>query len=108
MMQVKKKRVTRRRKKRGKPYFDKNTHNAIVRYQDTEDVKIKNEIYIKEILPAFDKLAENLIFIHGFIKTIDTHSYENLKSDCVSFLYETLHKFDHTRGSKAFFILQML
>jgi len=101
-MQVKKKITRRRRKKRGKPYFDKNTHDAIVRYQGIEDHKVKNEIYIKEILPAFDKLAENLIFIHGFIKTIHTHSYEDLKSDCVSFLFETLHKFDHTRGSKAF------
>ena len=100
-MQIKKK-IIRRRKKRGKPYFDKNTHNAIVKYQSTEDIDEKNLIYVNDILPAFNKLAENLIFIHGFIKTIDTCSYENLKSDCVSFLFETLHKFDHTRGSKAF------
>jgi len=101
-MQVKKKIIRKRRKKRGKPYFDKNTHNAIVKYQDTENIDEKNLIYVNEILPAFNKLAENLIFIHGFIKTINTSSYENLKSDCVSFLFETLHKFDHTRGSKAF------
>jgi hypothetical protein len=101
-MQVKKKIIRKRRKKRGKPYFDKNTHNAIVKYQSTEDIEEKNLIYVNEILPAFNKLAENLIFIHGFIKTINTSSYENLKSDCVSFLFETLHKFDHTRGSKAF------
>ena len=101
-MQVKKKIIRKRRKKRGKPYFDKNTHNAIVKYQDTENIDEKNLIYVNEILPAFNKLAENLILIHGFIKTINTSSYENLKSDCVSFLFETLHKFDHTRGSKAF------
>jgi len=101
-MQVKKKIIRKRRKKRGKLYFDKNTHNAIVKYQDTENIDEKNLIYVNEILPAFNKLAENLIFIHGFIKTINTSSYENLKSDCVSFLFETLHKFDHTRGSKAF------
>jgi hypothetical protein len=29
-------------------------------------------------------------------------SYEDLKNDCVTFLYETLYKFDPSRGSKAF------
>jgi len=101
MIKPKKKIVRRRRRKRGKPYFDKNTHDAIVRYQISEDIAERHAIYIKEILPAFDKLAENLIFIHGFASSgID--SYENLKSDCVAFLYETLGKFDPSRGSKAF------
>jgi len=97
-----KKKTIRRRRKRGKRrlYFDKNTHNAIVKYQNTEEIDEKNEIYVKEILPSFNKLAENLIFIHGFAKP---HTpYENLKSDCVSFLYESLGKFDPTRGTKAF------
>ena len=109
MTQVKKKIIRRRRRKRGKPYFDKNTHNAIVKYQDiskiaevptADNLASMHKIYVTEILPAFDKLAENLIFIHGFAKGVD--SYENLKNDCVAFLYETLLKFDHTRGSKAF------
>jgi len=52
-------------------------------------------------MPAFNKLAENLIFIHGFSKSTGI-SYETLKSDCVSFLYETLEKFDPSRGTKAF------
>jgi len=29
-------------------------------------------------------------------------SYDDLKTDCVSFLFETIHKFDHSRGSNAF------
>jgi len=81
-------------------YFGVATHNAIIKYQGTEKESEKHEIYVKEILPSFDKLVENLIFIHGFAKSYG--SYEDLKSDCVCFLYETLHKFDHTRGTKAF------
>lgn len=102
-MAIKKsKKITRRRRKSGKkPYFDKNTHDAIVRYQGTEEYEIKHEIYIKEIMPAFNKLAENLIFIHGFAKN-SPEPYENLKRDCVSFLFETLGKFDASRGTKAF------
>jgi hypothetical protein len=53
-------------------------------------------------LPAFDKLVENLIFIHGFTKSFGMGSYESLKADCVSFLYESLHKWDPARGTKAF------
>jgi len=95
------KKTVRRRKKKKKPYFDRNAHDAIVKYQSKEKVEERNEIYISEILPSFNKLAENLIFIHGFAKQSGT-SYEVLKSDCVSFLFETLDKFDATRGSKAF------
>jgi hypothetical protein len=95
------KKTVRRRRKKKKPYFDKNAHDAIVKYQAETETPKRNEIYIHEILPSFNKLAENLIFIHGFAKQSGV-TYEVLKSDCVSFLFETLDKFDATRGSKAF------
>jgi len=98
-MAVVKKKIRRRRSGR-KPYFGKAAHDAIVRYQAAQTTKEKHEIYVKEILPAFNKLAENLIFIHGFAKSPD--KYESMKADCVSFLYETLGKFDASRGTKAF------
>jgi len=97
------KKIARRRRKKSstKPYFDKNTHAAIVKYQGSTTDSQRHQIYVNDILPAFDKLAENLIFIYGFSKTSE-YSYEVLKSDCISFLYETLGKFDPTRGTKAF------
>jgi hypothetical protein len=100
MNSYKKTRRVRRKKGKRRLYFNSDTHDAIVRYQDSDDDSTRHEIYIKDILPAFDKLCENLIFIHGFAKNHD--SYESLKNDCVAFLYETLDKFDHTRGTKAF------
>ena len=103
MMKAKKKTFRIRRKPRGAKrnmYFHIGTHNAIIKFQSEEVQGEKEKIYVSEILPAFDKLVENLIFIHGFKSTHS--SYEDLKSDCVTFLYETLHKFDHTRGTKAF------
>ena len=51
-------------------------------------------------MPAFDKLAENLILIYGFAK--GRHSFSQLKNDCITFMYETLYKFDASRGTKAF------
>ena len=102
-MKLKKKTAPVRNKKtktKRKPYFGKEAHNAVVEYQAAESRDEKNRIYIKQIKPSFEKLAENLIYIHGF-----SHSQEHfkqLKCDCVSFLYEILEKFDPARGSKAF------
>ena len=96
----------RRRRRRGKSkstvrlYFHAGTHDAIVQFQNSDSGSEKEKIYISEILPAFNKLSENLIFIHGFAKPHG--SYEDLKNDCVTFLYETLNKFDPSRGTKAF------
>ena len=90
----------RRRKRSKKPYFGKDAHNAIVKYQNESDKKKRDEIYINDILPAFSKLSENLIFIHRFSN--NKEDYEVLKNDCVSFLFETIHKFDSSRGTKAF------
>jgi hypothetical protein len=95
----KRKRKTRRRKSKNM-YFHAGTQAAIVKFQQSDSEDEKSKLYQSEILPAFDKLAENLIFMHGFNKTFD--SFEMLKNDCVSFLYETLYKWDPERGKKAF------
>lgn len=81
-------------------YFHEGTAAAIEAYQKTSDAVEKERLYMAEIFPAFDKLVENLIFIHGFQGLHDT--YDDLKNDCVTFLYEAIHKFDPTRGSKPF------
>ena len=83
-----------------KLYFHAGTHDAIVRFQVEKDDKSRETIYVHEILPAFDKLVENLIFIQGF--NISHGNFDDLKSDCVTFLFETLKKFDASRGTKAF------
>jgi hypothetical protein len=82
-----------------KLYFHSGTHDAIVKFQNEEDMQIRERIYSDEILPAFTKLVENLIFIHGANAHV---SIDEFKSDCISFLYEKLKKFDGTRGTKAF------
>jgi len=93
----------RRRRQKGtgtKMYFNKDTQAAIIQYQDCDDPKERESLYVKEILPAFDRLSENLIFIYGFAKGPDP--VDNLKNDCVTFLYEAIGKWDPAKGSKAF------
>jgi hypothetical protein len=81
-------------------YFNADTQAAIVAYQKAEDAKERERLYVQEIMPAFNKLVENLINIHKFTSLYD--SYDDLKNDCVNFLFETIRKFDGTRGTNAF------
>lgn len=97
------KKRTRRRNKNGEPkklYFHEGTQAAIVLFQQTESPGEREKIYVQEILPAFEKLVENLINIHKFKAMHD--SYDDMKNDCVNFLFETIGKFDATRGTNAF------
>jgi len=93
-----------KRKKPGsgpsKTYFTQDTQKAIVRYQEESVPQMKEYIYVKEILPAFDSLVENLINVYGFKVQLD--SKEDLKHECMEFLYGTVHKYDVTKSSKAF------
>lgn len=83
-----------------KLYFNADTQSAIVEFQATTDKKARDKIYVTQIMPAFEKLVENLINIHKFAGLYD--SYADLKNDCVNFLFETIGKFDAARGTNAF------
>jgi len=83
-----------------KMYFNSDTQRAIVAFQEANDKKERDKLYVEEILPAFEKLVENLINIHKFAGLYD--SYDDLKNDCVNFLFETIGKFDAARGTNAF------
>ena len=57
----------RKRKKKGKNYyFNQGTEKAIIRYNNTDDARLKNIIYNEHIRAAFDKLAENIIHTFKF------------------------------------------
>ena len=97
---MKGKKKIRRRKSGGRLYFDKETQENIELYQQSTDEEERKKIYVDKIYVAFDKLAENLIFVYGFLGPQD--DYHSLKSDCVTFLYETIDKWKPDRGTKAF------
>jgi len=91
------------KKKKGKVYFGLDVQDAIVRYNaldPTENQSERNRIYEGEIHYAFDKLCENIINTFKFTYFDDV--YEDVKVEVVSFLVMNIHKYDHTKGSKAF------
>lgn len=94
------KKIIKRGTGTGTLYFDSETQRAIEMFQLAVDNETRHQLYLSKIMPAFDKLVESLIFIYGFASP--NEPIEHLKNDCVTFLYESLHKFDATRGTKAF------
>jgi len=81
-------------------YFTDKTQEQIVVYQQEADTEKKKKIYVKEILPAFDSLVENLINVYGF--SVMYESKQDLKHECLQFLYTAVDKFNAEKGSKAF------
>ena len=89
-------------KKKKKPknyYFDQVVENAVIRYNNTDDARLKNIIYNDHISFAFDKLAENIIHTFKFYY-FDVPS-EQVKHEVVSFLVMNMHKYKEGKG-KAF------
>ena len=106
---VKKTNLTKAGKPRKKPgrkpskkklYFGMEVQEAIIKYNDTDNPSSKNKIYQEEIHKAFDKLCENIINTFKF--TYFDMPFEDIKHEVVTFMVMNMHKYDHTKGSKAF------
>lgn len=81
-------------------YFTAEVDVAIRRLNDCTDPLERNQIYDKEIRPAFEKLVENIIHTFKFYYT-DGQTIQQLQHEVVSFLVEKLPKFTASKG-KAF------
>ena len=89
----------KRRRRTKNNYFTKVHENAIVEYALTEDNKIRTELYIKWIQPAFDEMVDKIVYTYKFtnLPNIDV-----LKEECKIWLTTILDKFKPSKGSKAF------
>jgi hypothetical protein len=88
------------KKKKRKVYFGQEVQDAVVEYNtSTNDIE-RNKIYGTRIHAAFDKLSENIINTFKF--TYFDMPFEDVKHEVVAFMVMNMHKYDHTKGSKAF------
>ena len=92
--------LKKKRKKKSKIYFGTPVHDAIVRYNQSDKPIERNKIYTEEIHAAFLKLAENIINTFKF--SYFSYGFRDLQEEVVSNLVINMHKFDETKGSKAF------
>jgi len=90
----------KKRRKKSKVYFGTPVHDAIVRYNKCDNPIERNKIYTEEIHAAFLKLAENIINTFKF--SYFSYGFRDLQEEVVSNLVINMHKFDETKGSKAF------
>ncbi len=89
----------RGRKKRSRMYFTKTTEDAIVQYNNEENVEQRHRIYNEDIKYGIEKLAENIINTFKFSYIND--SYQDIKTEVVSKMVIEMNKYDQSKG-KAF------
>tara|TARA_Y100000034_G_scaffold92378_1_gene111634 strand:+ start:172 stop:861 length:690 start_codon:yes stop_codon:yes gene_type:complete len=88
------------KKKNKRMYFDQDVQDAIVLYNKEVNSLIRNKIYQEKIEYAFDKLCENIINTFKF-SYFDAH-FNDVKQEVLSFLVLNMHKYDASKGFKAF------
>ena len=92
--------IVPKKKSKKKVYFGMEVQDAIVRYNQSNSDSERNKIYQEEIHKAFDKLCENIINTFKFEYFDDV--YIDVKQEVLSFLVMNMHKYDGSKGSKAF------
>jgi len=95
-----KKRIKRKPGRKSVLYFDKNTEVAILEFLGEEDARKREIVYGEKIKPAIMKLSESLVYVYGFKSPL--MSAPELIEECSYSLYNSLHKWNPDRGSKAF------
>lgn len=80
-------------------YFTSEVDVQIGEFVREQDIEKKNKIFEVGIRPAMMKLIESQMYLYKFYKIDDP---DMLKNEALSVIYETLPKFDPTRGKKAF------
>lgn len=88
-------------KKKSNNYFTKDTENAIVLYNNTEDPELRSIIYEKNIHYSFFKLTENIIHTFKFYNT-EVDDLRHLQQEIIVYLLSKIHLFDLSRGAKAY------
>ena len=88
-----------RKRKAGKHYFTKDHENAIIQYVATEDQRVRTELYVEWIGPAFNEMVDKIVYTYKFT---NLPNIDALKGECKVWLTTILDKYDPNKGSKAF------
>ena len=89
----------KRRKRKKNLYFTKVHEQAIIDYCKTRDQKVRSELYIMYIQPAFNEMVDKIVYTYKFTSL---PNIDYLKDDCKIWLTTILDKYDPAKGSKAF------
>ena len=91
--------MTEKKKKKKTSYFTKEHENAIVEYSNTDDQKVRTELYINLIQPVLSEMVDKITYTYKFTSL---PNIDPLKDECKIWLTTILDKYDPSKGSKAF------
>jgi len=80
-------------------YFTQVHEDAIIEYNNSNDFKRKTELYETLIHPALDEMVDKIVYTYKFTSL---PNISELQQDCKVMLVTILHKYDPSKGSKAF------
>ena len=88
-----------RKKKRKNYYFTQEHEDAIIKYSNTNCSRVRTELYVKWIQPAFNEMVDKIVFTYKFT---NLPNIDSLRDECKIWLMTILEKYDPSKGSKAF------
>ena len=88
-----------RRSKNSKNYFTQVHEDAIVEFNNTEDLERREVLYAGTIGPVFSEMVDKIVLTYGFTSL---PNIAVLRDECKVWLVTILEKFDPSKGSKAF------
>ena len=80
-------------------YFTQEHEDAIIKYSITKCNKIRTDLYIRLIQPAFNEMVDKIVFTYKFTTL---PNIDELRDECKVWLTTILDKYDPSKGSKAF------
>ena len=80
-------------------YFTQEHEDAIIRYANTNCNKVRTDLYVRLIQPAFNEMVDKIVFTYKFTTL---PNIDELRDDCKVWLTTILDKYDPSKGSKAF------
>ena len=80
-------------------YFTVEHEQAIIDFSSTDDMKIREKLYVEKIQPVFSQMVDKIVFTYRFTSLPDI---DDLRTECKVYLATILTKFDPSKGSKAF------
>lgn len=88
-----------KKKSKKNHYFTIVHQHAIIEYAETDDPKIRNDLYVSTIGPAFDELVNKIVCTYKFYHL---PNIDSLKNECKEILLKAMNKFDGSKGFSAF------
>src|SRR6056300_1602164 len=89
----------KRAAKKKNMYFTQVHEKAIIDFSSTNDLKVREKLYVDIIQPVFSQMVDKIVFTYRFTSLPDI---DDLREECKGWLVTILAKFDPNKGSKAF------